>query len=555
MDMSGMIKKAAFAMALVLFIGQPALMAQSQSEVEGLIRIEKYADAQSMLEKLIGAEPRNDKYDYLMGKVMFLTDNMSEAEAWFKKGQGHSGRNAMNFIGSGSVSARQENFAKADKELKEALELNTKNDPKIILGVAKGYLEYNGKDRQKMQPYLNAAEPLLIRAQKLAPNDPEPEILLGELYGKQGVEELEQNRYEQAIAKDPKYIFGYLRLGQLYKKQEKYQEAADMFQKALEIDKGYGPVYREMAEMWTLAGKYDKAEESMTKYLEIMGSDDVNALEKKGIIEYLGNQFEKAIVTFEGIAGKTKSLIVPRLLGYCYVKQATPNADKGIEWLDKYFEATKASPKNIIASDYENYGKALQLKGQTEEAIAYYEKAIAKAAEKEDAEVDGTLYMVISDIYKEQGNDSLRITYLRKFLTSSSKYQLKESFALGQAYFLLQDYAHSDSMFAEMSEKLPNLHIGWAWRARANAAMDPDSKEGKALPYYQKVVELLEAEPEKAVKYEKDYLLALRYMGAYYTLTNENFELAAPFWQKILDVSPEDEGAKNGMDFIKQNGG
>ena len=541
-------------MALVLFVGQSALMAQTQSDVEALIRIEKYADAQSMLEKLIGAEPRNDKYDYLMGQVMFLTDNLGEAEAWFKKGQGHSGRNAMNFIGSGGVAARQDNFAKAKKELDEAMELNTKNDPKIILGVAKAYLEYNGTDRQKMQPYLLAAEPLLIRAQKLAPQDPEPEILLGELYGKQGVEELEQNRYEQAIAKDPKYIFGYLRLGQLYKKQEKYSEAADMFKKALEIDKGYGPVYREMAEMWTLAKKYDKAEEAMTKYIEIMGSDDINALEKKGVIEYLGEQYEKAIVTFEGIAGKTKSLIVPRLTGYCYVKQATPNADKAIEWLDKYMEATKAFPKNIIASDYENYGDAYRLKGDADQAIAYYQKAIDKAKEKEDAEVDGAIYSKISEIYKEQGNDSMRVAYLAMFLKSSSKYQLKESFELGQAYFLMQDYNRADSVFGVMTEKIPTLHIGWAWRARANAALDPDSKEGKAMPYYQKVIELLEAEPEKAVKYQKDYVLALRYFAAYHTLIDENFELAKSFWQKILDIDPEDEGGKNGLEFIKQKG-
>ena len=550
-----MIKKAAFAIAVVLFIGRPALMAQTEGEVKRLISIEKYSDAQSMLEKMIGGDPRNDKLDYLMGEVMFLTDNMGEAEAWFKKGQGHSGRNPMNYIGSGGVAARQENFDKAKKELDEALDLNNKNSPKIILEVAKAYLEYQGTDRKKMQPYLNAAEPLLIRAQKLAPKDPEPEVLLGKLYGMQGVEELEQNRYEQAISKDPTYIFGYLRLGQLYKKQEKYQDAADKFKKALEIDAGYGPVYREMAEMWTLAGKYDKAEESMTKYLEIMGSDDVNALEKKGIIEYLGGQYEKAIATFEGIAGKTKSLIVPRLLGYCYVKQATPDADKGMEWLDKYFEATKAKPNNIIASDYENYGKAYQLKGETEKAIEYYEKSIAKAAEKEDAEVDGSLYMVIADIYKAQKNDSMRVTYLRKFLNSSKKYKLKESFALGQTYFLMKDYEHADSIFGVMTEKLPKLHIGWAWRARANASMDPESKEGKAKPYYEKVIELLEAEPEKAVKYQKDYLLSLRYMGAYHTLTEENFELAAPFWQKILDISPEDEGAKNGLDFIKQNGG
>ena len=551
MDMSGLIKRALIAMALVLFIGRPALMAQNEAEVVRLIELEKFTDAQSMLDKLIGAEPRNDKYDYLMGQIMFLTDRMGEAESWYKKGQGHSGRNPMNFIGSGAVAARQENYDKAKVELDKAMELNTKNSPKIILEVAKAYLEYKGTDRKNMQPFLNAAEPLLIRAQKLAPNDPEPEVLLGQLYGMQGVEELEQNRYEQAISKDPKYKFGYLRLGQLYKKQEKYQDAADMFKKALEIDAGYGPVYREMAEMWTLAKKYDKAEESMTKYLEIMGSDDVNALEKKGIIEYLGEQYDKAIATFEAIAPKTKSLVVPRLIGYCYAKKESPNADKALEWLDKYFEATKAFPKNIIASDYENYGKALQLKGKSDEAIEYYEKAIAKAAEKEDSDVDGNLYITIADIYKEKGNDSMYVTYMSTFLNSSSKYQLKESFLLGQEYFLMKDYGHSDSIFDIMTQKLPDLHIGWAWRARSNAAMDPDSKEGKALPYYEKVVDLLGSDPEKSAKYSKDYVLALRYMGAYYTLVDEKCDIAKPYWEKILEIEPEDEGAKNGLDFCK----
>jgi tetratricopeptide (TPR) repeat protein len=255
----------------------------------------------------------------------------------------------------------------------------------------------------------------------------------------------------------------------------------------------------------------------------------------------------------EGIYGKSKSLLVPRLIGYSYAKKESPDAAKAIEWLDKYFAATKDNPSNIIASDYENYGKALQLKGDIDGAIANYVKAIDKASEKGEPNAD--LYMTIADIYKEKKDDSMRVMYLTKFLNSSSKYQLKESFALGQTYFLMGDYMHSDSIFEVMCTKMPTLHIGWSWRARSNAAMDPESKEGKAMPYYQEVINLLGSDPEKAAKYSNDYVQALRYFGSYHTLVDEKFTEAIGFWQKILDILPEDEGAKNGIDFCKQKGG
>ena len=552
MDISAKIKKASLAMVLVLFVGQSALKAQTEAEMIRNIQVGKYTEAIAIGNKILGQDPKNDKVMYQMGVAYFETERQTEAGAWFAKGQGHSGRNPMNFIGGGAVAAFNQNYAKAKVDLDKAVELNSKQDPKVMLAIANAWMSNPTKDKAKQQPYWKEAELFLLRVQGLLPNDAESYVLLGKLYGLQGIEELEQNNYEIAIVKDPKYIYGYYRLGQLFKKQTKYQEAAEKFQKATEIDPGFGPVYREMAEMWTLAKKYDKAEENMTQYLKIMGSDK-GALIQKMIIEYLGEQYDKAIVTGEAAVKDTNAIVLKRLLAYSYVKKNPADADKSMKWFDAYFEATKAYPAAIIATDYEFYGKAWQLKGDYVQAVKYYEMAIAKANEK--GEPNNELYNSISEMYKEKKDTTNRIIYLRKYIQAGTKFQLKENFALGQVYFQIKDYLHADSVFEVMTQKLPDLHIGWSWRGRSNAKMDEGSKMGKAMPYYQKVIDLLGSDPEKVAKYQADYVTALNYFGSYNTLVTEKFQEAMPFWQKILELVPADEGAKNGLEYCKSKGG
>ena len=109
--------------------------------------------------------------------------------------------------------------------------------------------------------------------------------------------------------------------------------------------------------------------------------------------------------------------------------------------------------------------------------------------------------------------------------------------------------------FEKMTEKRPELHIGYAWRAKCLSQLDPDSKEGKAKPYYEKVLEIIGDDEEKIAKYQRDFITAHKYLGAYYTLVSEEFDKGIPHWEKILELKPEDEGSKNGLDYCKQKVG
>lgn len=550
MDISAKIKGTLLAIAIVLFAGQSAVQAQaSEAAMRRLIDIGKYDEAISMGNSLLASDPKNDKVEYLMGVAYYETERYTEAGSWYEKGKGHSARNAMNFVGAGAVAAHNQNYDKAKAELDKAVELNAKQDPKTFLAIANAWMSNPTTDKTKQQPYWKEAELYLYKVQKLAPNDAESYVLLGKLYGLQGVTELEQSMYEKAIEKDPKYIYGYFRLGQLFKKQGKYQEAADKFLKVIEIDPGFGPVYKEMAEMWVLAKKYDKAEENIKKYKEIMGGDKSSRIIEV-IIYYLGEQFDKAIQLGEPLLQDTNATVIKRILSYSYVKKTPADADKSLQWFGAYWEATQKNPAAVIASDYEFYGKALQLKGNFDEAGMNYEKAIEKSKEN-GGEMNYELYNVMAEMYREKKDTLTRIVYLRKYIESQPKYSLKENFTLGQTYWQIKDYVHADSVFEVMTQKMPDLHIGWSWRGRANASMDPDSKQGKAMPYYQKVLDLLGNDPEKIAKYKADYTTALRYFGAYHTLVVENCTEAVKYWQKILELIPDDANAKNGMEYCK----
>lgn len=113
-------------------------------------------------------------------------------------------------------------------------------------------------------------------------------------------------------------------------------------------------------------------------------------------------------------------------------------------------------------------------------------------------------------------------------------------------------YLKADSVFERITVKAPDVHIGYHWRARCQAQMDPGSLKGLAKPFYQKSMEILEASPRKGNQ-ESDYLESLKYFGAYYTLVEEDIQLACEYWRKILVLDPEDASMQAAMGFLNCN--
>ena len=109
----------------------------------------------------------------------------------------------------------------------------------------------------------------------------------------------------------------------------------------------------------------------------------------------------------------------------------------------------------------------------------------------------------------------------------------------------------------------PASYLGYQWRARALAALDPESTQGSAKPDYEKALAMLEQKNEPK-KYSNDLIEAYRYLGYFHFLqydavkkngdaeTKEkakNESLA--YWQKVLLLDPNNDIAKQAIAALK----
>jgi tetratricopeptide (TPR) repeat protein len=395
-------------------------------------------------------------------------------------------------------------------------------------------------------------------------------IGLGDLYDRQNVDELALSNYEKAIELRPDYVKGWLRVGQIKKKMKDYKGAAEGFQKAIELAPDFPPAYKEMAEMWILAGEFEKALEKIKKYLEMV-NNDTYAKSRYAVVLYMSKQYEQSLKETEEVLKDTTMITMLRLAFYNAVE--LKKIDKAQSFHDQFF--AKIDPKKILHTDYAYEARLLQLKGDLEGAEAKFLKALETSKEAEQYTPE---YLEnISDLYRDAKNYKKQAEYLDKYLNAEGVVaKLSSLFNLGKAYYFAGNelgkadsanpdaanaivpeeamtmFKKADSTFAAMISQKEDLHIGWAWRGRSNAKMDPGNKEGKALPYYQKVLEIIGDNADAIAKFKQDYIEAHRYIGAYYTLVKEDCETALIHWNKIKEVDPENKQATDAIAFCNQ---
>ncbi|MCB9231714.1 MAG: tetratricopeptide repeat protein [Bacteroidia bacterium] len=532
-------KLAFFAAMFVLLIGQSGLRAQTSfPSIEKAMDQEEYGQALKLIEEKLAADPKNERLYYLRGKSYFAQDAFANAKAAFSTGKKYGARYPWNFIGAGAVAVKENNFAEAKENFDKATEMNKTNDTEIMIGIANGYL--GSTDRQ----FTDAAEKILYQVKSLDKDNKFAYVALGDLYLAQGVKELALDNYENAVKVDPNFLTGYLRAGQLQVKMEKYNEGADYFRKAMKVDPNYAPVYKEMGELWYKAGKLETAKENYKKYVE-MTKGDLSAEIRYYNFLFATSDYESALKGLEAISKDTISLVMLRVMGYCSIELNQPEKGKG--YLDKYFAQVK--PKYILASDYEYMGKAYQQLKEDDKALAEFEKAIALDPTR--VEIYGNLG---ESAFKNKDYEGAAKFYAK--FAESGDLKFKDWFYYANSYYYDKKYEDADAIYAKIEEKYTNTHIGSLFRGRIAATNDPDNKEWLAKPFYEKVWNsLIEKEnvPERELKDLKE---AAQYLGFYYYSQNggEQCEPSLPYWAKVLELDPENEGALQIIDFCKKKG-
>lgn len=437
------------------------------------------------------------------------------------------------------------NPVQASEATGELLKGKNKKNVELVVSVARAYLDA-GK--------LAEAETYMEIAKKADNKDASVSVLEGDIaFAKKDIGHACQ-LYEQAIYFNPNCKLAYLKYAQAYKSASPSQ-AIEKLQQLKTIAPDYLEADEELAEVYYANNRFGKAAETYAKFIDtpIATEDDIL---KYAFALFLNHDFEKSLqVAQKGLQKNERHAAFNRLAMYNYTDMKRfEDAERAA---NAFFNASDKADYSYL--DYRYYGALLSALKKYDQAVIEYGKAI----EKDNTQTD--IWREISDAYEQKGDYAQAIASYRKYYDSltQDKKTPESLFQLGCLYYGEGTSADTlaiqpadrkaalqaaDSVFVLVAQQAPESYLGELWRARTNSAMDPETTQGLAKPFYEKVTEMLLAKNEP--KYNSALIECYSYLGYYYLLKSD-YPASKEFWNKILAIDPNNATAKKALDGIK----
>jgi tetratricopeptide (TPR) repeat protein len=540
-----------FAIASIFFGGSSA-NCQNLNYILNMTYQQQFASADSAFSSMLKTEPGNGKYYYYSGENQLAsyfvdTANISfiivgqKAVDLYKSGIAANPTEPLNYVGLGKVAliennlaVAKENFSKAQSFLpikKEKTPLTKTDQAIILIRIADAYLQAGSKDTAMV---FN----LLRRAEVLDSKNPELFLVRGDYWFyilNNGTNAMENYRRAQDFS--PQSTRALVRLGQLNTRIKSYQEALNYYQNALSIDPSFAPAYLEMGFLYAKTNQQEESKKYFKRYLDLSKSNIaakrryanmlIQTEDYKGAIEQITQIQAKDSVSFNDLN---------RALAYSYYEEKQfPNARY---YISKFF--VNSPSEKITSKDYLYFGHILLKNGQDSLAILKLTQSFALDSSNIDL-----LNEIASAYNKTKKYENAAKTYQLKInLTSGSA---ADYYKMGRAYFDAKLWVEADSALSKVNRLSPDFEPAYLFRARLYSTLDPDSKQGLAKPYYEKVLEKIALD---TVKYSKDLPEAYNYFGYYY-LINKQYCESLMYWDKILSIDPVNENANDAIKDLK----
>lgn len=518
-----MLKRNLIFAALVLAFSFTSLFAQNMDEGKKLLKNESFRKAIEIFNKINTPEAY-----YYLGEAYFHLEKYDSAKTAYQNGINADKDFGLNYAGLAKVNFKENNSAEAEKNIAKALEIADDKNIPIHQAVGEAYIS-SGKDNAMK------AKDILEKAIKITPKkekkDKRTYILLGDMYLTQNDGSKAVENYKRAVDLDSSAV-ALVGIGKIFSYIRNYGEAELSFNNAIRIDPSYPVAYKELAELKYNLKQYDQAIEYWKKYMS-MTEDSPENERRLATIIYLSKDYKTAAQMITNyLQQDPNNANMQHLLAYSY--SLTDDYQNGIPAFQKYFQMAKK--EDLVSSDYEYYAKLLTASGNDSLAAEQLQNALNLDSTRTD------LYSNLLQTYSKLKKPEMVIS-----LVQSKKTPLTalDYFEYGRALYTVKDYTKADSAFASFIALKPELPIGYVWRARSAANLDPETEKGLAKPYYEQALPILEKD---SVKYKKELIEAYSYLGYYYYLQND-IPTMKQNWQKVLDLDPTNQQAIDAIKF------
>lgn len=370
--------------------------------------------------------------------------------------------------------------------------------------------------------------------------------------------------YEQAIYIDKTNPEPYRKYALVYRKIDPDGAVAKL--EELRSVKPDFPVDALIADIYYRSLKYGSAIETYAKVPQ-------NQMTRTDFIQYanacyVAQQFQKGYdVAVAGLQKEPNNGTLTRLAMFC--SNNLKKYDEALKYGDALFNKVHKDSVTFSHLDYLNYGNAFIGNDQPEQAIEQFKKGLTVNVEDPSAYAD--IHKSLSDAYKAAKDFPNAIASYKQYLNTA-----KEPDAIAQAGLgtLMMNWARSlkvegeeqmneeevnaykeaDKVWGDLVEKFPDAaEYALFQRGRVNAMLDPDSQQGLAKPYFEKLIELINAREEHDATDNSRLESSYRYLMSYYYSVAKDNKTALDWANKILEIKPDDEGIKKVVESLSKS--
>lgn len=532
---------------ITVFLALMATVAFAESNFgKDYFGIGEYTEAKKYFTNQLAATPAES--NYYLGEIAWAEGNAKDALAFFEKGIAADLLYPMNYIGKGKTLLKS-NRKEAETIFALALKKNKKN-PEVNVAIARAYYQ-NGL--REMVPVK------LELARKYAKKSPFLFIFEGDMLVAEQKFGDAAGKYEQAVYFDPANTVAIIKSAEVYESINP-PLAVEKLKTVIEAHPDYTIVKRFLGRAYNANGMYNNAIEAFVSYYGegICAFEDIYRL---ATAYYFTDQFEKSIVLLDqGLAKDSMNFVLNRFRMYNAAK--TNDTIAGLPVSTRFF---RLIGNTFIDKDYAAYATILAEANRYTAAMEQYSKVIsADAAKPETYKELATLYTKMKDYAKSAESYQKYIDMIDEYIREGSDYYTlgRSWYSAGQALgkdstdeakALAKEYfVKADTAFGVVCVKSPGSHFGYLWRGHTNAALDPETTEALAKPYYEQALAIINqklAEGADTATYKRDLMYIYRYEAwcNYVALDNVN---ALMYCNKILELSPGNADAESLIDTI-----
>lgn len=349
--------------------------------------------------------------------------------------------------------------------------------------------------------------------------------------------------YEQATMFDAQNPLGYIKYARVYQKVDP-DGAVAMLEKLRTVMPEY-PVDAAAGYMYSNNGKLKTALQYYNKVSNVTAMEDY-ILYDYASTAYALEDYQKAFDVAVSGAGKYPEYSSFNRVAM-FSSDKLKNYEQAVTYGDKLFN--KKDTLKFIDNDYVFYADALVNLNRTDEAIAAYGKLKELNPERKDVN------KFVADVYTKTKQYDKAVSSYNQYLEDLGEEANANHYrALADIYVdqidgateaqKQQSLKNADGVYATIESKFPYaLDYATYQRALIHHQMNPDVKNGEAKPYYEKYAQLIEAKSEKSAAELKKLAVAYQYLAVYY-IQNDNVTEAKAYANKLLEIKPEDETAR-----------